>query len=591
MAARWMHFFFLALACSVLASRFPACSVVTAAEPADRIIRGGPIVTVNPGQPAAEAVAIAGGRIVAVGTEADVMAHYVPATDGPATDVIDLAGRTLVPGFVDGHSHFMTCATVQVQALCASPPAGPCRTVADVIDQLRKLQQRLQIGPGKFVIGFGYDPDLLAEKRAPTRQELDAAFPDNPVILVHVSGHGAMLNSRALERYKITAATPTPPGGVIGREPGSNEPNGLLFETAFLPIFAQVPSPDDDELLRLLTTGQEFYLREGITTAQEGATMKHQLDLLRVAAGRGLLKLDVIALPFITELDAIFAGQPPRADKTYTNRLRIGGVKVVIDGSPQGRTACFTTPYLTGGPAGQQAWRGELSFPQAEFNDMVKKVYDGGAPLFVHCNGDAAIDALLEAHRVATGDDPATPRGTVGVHSQFIRPDQLQKYAAWNITPSFFTLHCFYFGDTHVANRGLAQAEFISPLKSARAVGLRPSNHTDFNVSPLSQLFTIHTAVNRLTRSGRVLGAGERVTPLEALEAVTIDGARQYGEEVTKGSIEVGKLADLVILSGNPLTVDPATIQDIRVEETIKEGATVWKAASPIRSTPATPDP
>ena len=304
--------------------------------------------------------------------------------------------------------------------------------------------------------------------------------------------------------------------------------------------------------------------------------MKHQLDLLRIMADRGLLQLDVVALPFITELDTIFADGVPRAEKTYTNRLRIGGVKIVMDGSPQGRTAAFTTPYLTDGPAGQKDWKGELSFPQTMLNEMVKRVYDGGAPLFVHCNGDAAIDALLEAHRFAAGD-PARPRGTVGVHSQFIRPDQLRKYAAWKITPSFFTLHCFYFGDTHVANRGLAQAAAISPLKSARALGLRPSNHTDFNVSPLSQLFTIHTAVNRTTRSGRVLGPDEKVTPLEALEAVTIDGARQYGEESAKGSIEVGKLADLAILSGNPLTVSPGDIADIRVEETIKEGTTVWK--------------
>jgi hypothetical protein len=309
--------------------------------------------------------------------------------------------------------------------------------------------------------------------------------------------------------------------------------------------------------------------------------MKHQLDLLRIMATRGLLKLDVISLPFITELDTVFAGGPPRAEKTYTNRLRIGGVKIVMDGSPQGRTAAFTTPYITDGPAGQKDWKGELSFPQPLLNELVKKVYDGGAPLFAHCNGDAAIDALLEAHRFAAGDDPARPRGTVGVHSQFIRPDQLQKYAAWKITPSFFTLHCFYFGDTHVANRGLAQAEAISPVKSARALGLRPSNHTDFNVSPLNQLFTIHTAVNRTARSGRVLGANERVTPLEALEAVTIDGARQYGEEAAKGSIEPGKLADLVILSGNPLAVEPNAIQEIRVEETVKDGVTVWQR-SPV---------
>jgi hypothetical protein len=546
-----------------------ACQAAPA--PAERIIRGGPIVTVNPAQPAAEVVAITGGKIVAVGPEADVMAWK-----GPGTVVTDLAGKTLAPGFVDGHSHFWSLVDVQTQALCASPPAGPCRSVADVIASLKKVQERRKLGPGKFVMGFGYDPELLAEKRAPTKQELDAAFPDNPVILVHVSGHGAMLNSKALTAYGISAATPTPPGGVIGREAGSQEPDGLLFETAFLPIFAKVPGPADDESIELLKSGQELYLREGITTAQEGATMKHQLDLLRIMADRGLLKLDVVALPFITEIDAVFGGQPPRNEPEYKNRLRIGGVKIVADGSPQGRTAFFTKPYLTDGPAGQKSWRGEPSFPQPLFNEMVNKVYAGGATLFVHCNGDAAIDALLEAHRVASGNDPAKPRGTVGVHSQFIRRDQLEKYAAWKITPSFFTLHCFYFGDTHVANRGLEQAAFISPMKAARALGIRPANHTDFNVSPLDQIFTIHTAVNRTTRSGITLGPDERIGPLEALEAITIDGARMYGEEATKGSIEPGKLADLVVLSGNPLTVPEAAIKDLRVEETIKEGRTVW---------------
>ncbi len=542
------------------------------AAPADRIIRGGPIVTVNPAQPTASAVAIAAGKIIAVGAEDEVM-----KLAGPGTQVTDLGGRTLVPGFVDGHSHFWALVDVQTQALCGSPPAGPCRSVADVIAALKAVQARRKLGPGTFVVGFGYDPELLAERRPPTKQELDAAFPDNPVMIVHVSGHGAMLNSKALATYGITAATPTPKGGVIGREPGSNEPDGLLFETAFLPIFSQVPGPSADESLALLRAGQELYLKNGITTAQEGATMKHQLDLLRILADRGDLKLDVVALPFITELDEVFAGKPPANEPGYRNRLRIGGVKIVADGSPQGRTAAFTTAYLVSGPAGQKDWRGELSFPQATLNEWVKKVYDGGATLFVHCNGDAAIDALLEAHRFASGEDPAKPRGTVGVHSQFIRRDQLEKYAAWRITPSFFTLHCFYFGDTHVANRGRQQADFISPMKSARALGIRPANHTDFNVSPLDQLFTIHTAVNRLSRSGQTIGAGEQIGPLEALEAITIDGARMYGEETSKGSIEPGKRADLVILSANPLTVPPATIETIRVEETIKDGTTVWR--------------
>lgn len=544
----------------------------TAAEPADRIIRGGSIITVNPAQPAAEAVAIHGGRIVAVGTEADVMPHK-----GPSTQVTDLAGRTLVPGFVDGHSHFFSLIDVQTQALCASPPAGPCRSVADVIAALGRIKERCKIGPGKFVMGFGCDPDLLAEKRFPSKAELDRAFPENPVFIVHVSGHGAKLNSKALAAYDVTAATPTPVGGVIGRESGSQEPDGLLFETAFMPIFAKLPSPGDDELLAILESGQDLYLRAGITTAQEGATMKHQLDLLRVFADRGSLKLDLVALPFITEIDAVFAGKPPANEPEYRNRLRIGGVKIVTDGSPQGKTAAFTKPYLTAGPAGQKDWRGELSFPQAQINDWVKKVYDGGATLFVHCNGDAAIDSLLEAHRYAAAGDPTKPRGTVGIHSQFIRPDQLEKYAAWHITPSFFTLHCFYFGDTHVANRGAEQAASISPMRSALALGLHPTNHTDFNVSPLDQLFTIHTAVNRQTRSGHILGEAERISPLEALRAITLDGARMYGEEAKKGSIETGKLADLVILSADPTAVPAAEIEKIEVLETIKEGKTVWK--------------
>ena len=544
---------------------------IGAAAPAERIIRGGPIVTVNPAQPLADAVAITGGRIVAVGSESDIMQHK-----GEATEILDLRGRPLVPGFVDGHSHFFSLVDVQTQALCASPPAGACKTVGDVIAALKDVQERRKLGPGRFVIGYGYDPEVLAEKRPPTKQELDAAFPDNPVMIVHVSGHGAMLNSKALATYGVTAATPTPPGGVIGREPGSNEPNGLLFETAFLPIFSKVPGPDGDEAIDLLKAGQELYLGQGITTAQEGATMKHQVDLLRALADRGGLKLDLVLLPFIADIDAVFDGKPPRNEPEYRNRLRIGGVKIVMDGSPQGRTAAFTTPYLTEGPAGQKAWRGELSFPQPVLNEWVKQVYDGGATLFVHCNGDAAIDALLEAHRFASGGEPGKPRGTVGVHSQFIRRDQLEKYKAWSITPSCFTLHCFYFGDTHVANRGRAQADFISPMRSARAIGLRPANHTDFNVSPLNQLFTIHTAVNRLSRSGQTIGADERISPLEALEAITIDGARLYGEASNKGSIEVGKLADLVVLSANPLTAPPATIETIRVEETIKDGKTVW---------------
>ena len=253
-------------------------------------------------------------------------------------------------------------------------------------------------------------------------------------------------------------------------------------------------------------------------------------------------------------------------------------MKVTLDGSPQGRTAYFTTPYLVDGPDGQHNWCGELGFSQDVVNGWFKQVYDLGLPLDIHANGDAAIDVALAAHEFAAADDLGRDRLTVMVHSQFVRRDQLQRYVEYKIIPSFFTQHTFYFGDAHVQLRGKAQADFLSPMRAAIDLGLRPTNHTDFVVTPLDQMFVVWTAVNRVSRSGAVIGADQRVTPLEALKAITINAARQYREDDQKGSLETGKLADLVVLDGNPLTVDPMAIKDIQVVETIKDGQTVYRA-------------
>ena len=185
---------------------------------------------------------------------------------------------------------------------------------------------------------------------------------------------------------------------------------------------------------------------------------------------------------------------------------------------------------------------------------------------------------MLAGHEAALGERKAGDHRTGIIHCQFVRADQLAKIAAWKLVPSFYTEHTYFFASTHVANRGRAQAEFLSPLKSARALGIRCANHTDFNVAPIDQLFVLWSAVNRVSREGEVIGPAERVTPLEALEALTIDAAWWYREEGQKGSLEPGKLADLVILDRNPLTVEPMTIKDIRVVETIKEGRTIWRA-------------
>jgi predicted amidohydrolase YtcJ len=415
----------------------------------------------------------------------------------------------------------------------------------------------------------------MAEKREMTAADLDAAFPDNPVFVGHVSLHGAVCNSAALKKFGVTKDTPTPKGGVIIRKPGTNEPEGLLMEAAWMPIFLNLPKPSEEDLLKRFKDGQMIYASAGITTAQEGSTPAPDIELLQKAAKQGLLFIDVAAYPFITEAKTVFMKNPPETFGKYSNRLKLGGIKITTDGSPQGRTAFFTKPYLTGGPGGEKEWRGEPLFPKAQLHEFVKLVYDSKVQLIIHCNGDAAIDMFLDAHESNAKDRMADLRTTV-IHSQFVRKDQLQKYADYKIIPSYYTEHTFYFGDTHVKNRGKEQAAFLSPMNTSLKMGIRCVNHTDFNVAPIDQMFVMWTAVNRTTRTGEVLGPDERVTPLQALKAITLDSAYMFKEEKTKGSLEVGKLADLVILDKNPLKVEPMAIKDIKVVETIKQGKTVY---------------
>ena len=298
---------------------------------------------------------------------------------------------------------------------------------------------------------------------------------------------------------------------------------------------------------------------------------------MKRAADAGATLIDVIAYPFITDLEAVLKKYPKETWGRYENRVKIGGVKITIDGSPQGKTAFFTTPYLTGGPGGEKKWTGELSFPEDVINKAVKAVYDMGVPLNLHANGDGAIDAFLRVHEKAAAGDLGKERNVTMIHSQFVSKDQLDKYVSYKIRPSFYTLHTYYFAEAHIANRGREQAMYISPMRDAIDKGLAPTNHTDFVVAPLDQMFMMWSAVNRLSRGGEVIGADQRVTPLEALKAMTINVAQQYGEQSTKGSLEVGKLADLVVLDRNPLTVEPMTIRDIKVMETIKEGKSIYK--------------
>lgn len=552
----------------------PTAAAAVTQNAADSIYFGGDIVTVNDAQPTVEAIAIKDGKIVAVGS----LDEITTSSKGSATKMVDLQGKTLLPGFIDPHSHFINGMAMEDQANVTAPPVGPASTAAEIVAELQRFATAKSKKLGDIILGYGYDDNMLPADHPLTRDDLDPAFPDNPVIVLHVSTHGAVLNSAALEKFGISAATKTPAGGVIARKPGSQEPTGLLMETAWIPLHEQLPASSRDQEPGQIKYAQDLYAAAGVTTAQDGASMAPQVEVLRRAADRGELFIDVISYPFIGDLEKVLAVHPASTFGSYGNRLKLGGCKILADGSPQGKTAFFTTPYLTGGPGGEKDWRGEPTFPQDMLNGMFKTCYDNGLQVIAHANGDAGIDAVLEGHESAIAGAAEKDRRTVIIHSQFVRKDQLQKYVDHKMIPSFYTEHTFFFGEAHIKNRGMEQASFISPMKTALAMGLKPTNHTDFSVVPIDQMMVVWSAVNRKLRSGEVLGPDERIAPLDAIKAITINAAYEYFEEDSKGSIEPGKLADLVILDRNPLTVDPDEIKNIKVVETIKEGKTIYIA-------------
>ncbi len=537
-------------------------------ETADRIFFGGDIITMDDAHPAAEAVAVAGGHIVAVGSQDDVMAWK-----GAATELVDLAGRTLVPGFLDGHSHFINAVRLGTWANVSAPPAGEIKTFAGLIAALHANVAKLGIKPGQWIMGYGYDITAMDERRDLTRDDLDAHFPDNPVMILHVSLHGAVLNTAAFKAVGYDLNAPAPAGGMTARKPGSTEAAGLVMEHSFLPIYMKMPEPTEAEQLDAMEAAQQLYASNGYTTAQDAPMEPPTRPLYHKAAAQRRLYLDVVGYVNWLEFPHVLQSGAEPFNAPYENHFRIGGVKIVADGSPQGKTAFWTQPLLTPGPAGETAWRGEPNVSPEDLDKAVKLAYDNGLQVMVHANGDATIDMLLDAHEAAGA--PSAKR-TVVIHSQFARPDQLDKYVTYGLIPSFFTNHVFYWGDVHVENTGEERGSHISPTGSAKARGIRFTNHSDFAVTPLNAMFILWTAVNRVTRSGRVLGPDERISPHDGLRALTIDAAYQYGEEDRKGSIAPGKVADFAILDANPVDVDPLTIKDIKVTETVKDGKTVY---------------
>ncbi len=518
-----------------------------------------------------EALVVRDGKIEFAGAAAEAM-----GVAGAGHKMVDLEGKALLPGFIDGHAHFANFSLQAVAALLLPPPdatAGDMATLVQILKDWNTPENRALTG---WIIGTGFDDSVLDEKRFPTRHDLDQVSTEIPVMIVHISGHFSVVNSKGLEMLGITADTPDPEGGIIRREADGKTPNGVLEELAAIPNMVKALMPTTPEAAdRFFDAGQEMALSFGYTTAQEGRAMQNH-ELLAAKAEAGQLKLDVVSY-----IDYMLADQYMGSkwnSRDYTNHYRIGGMKLTLDGSPQGRTAWRTQPYLLP-PDGQGPdYAGYPAIPSDSMvQAILEKAFANNWQALVHANGDAAMDQFIRALRPNVEKYGKGDRRNTLIHGQYVRADQLDALKELDVIASLFPLHTFYWGDWHKEIIGDSLGNQISPTRTALNKGLRLTIHTDAPVALPNLMRVVWTAVQRTSRSGEVIGEGERLTPYEALQAITSWSAYQHFEEGRKGTLSPGKVADLVVLDQNPLKVEADAIKDIHVVETIKDGEVVYR--------------
>lgn len=553
---------------------FAGCEVATddappVAAPRADVIFQGTVLTLIDDTSEAEALAIRDDAILAVGPRAEVDRHR-----GPATRIVDLGEGALLPGFIDAHGHLTQLAAFADFANIASPPVGPARNIEELQEILREHARENPDHP--WIVGRGYDESLLAEGRHPTREDLDAVSSDRPVFILHVSLHLMAANSRALELAGIDASTPDPKAGVIRRRPGSREPNGVLEEHAGYLVYGAMPQPSAASMMKGLAAAQAEYARNGFTTLQDGATSADNWALLEGADRAGALQQDVVAFAIWNQIEKILPGGDLASNREHLDslgRLSLGGVKLVLDGSPQGKTAYLTKPYVVP-PDGQGPdYRGYPAHEDAELEGEMQRLSDMGFQLMVHANGDAAVDQMIGALDRVNAKTPMIDRRSILIHGQATRKDQLGDLARLGVVPSLFSAHTFFWGDWHRDSVfGPERAAGISPTRSALEQGLPLTIHMDAPVLPPDSMRMIWATVNRRTRSGAELGPDERIPVMAAIAATTRTAAYQHFMEAEKGTLEPGKLADLVWVEKDPRRVDPLTLADLEVLGTWSRG-------------------
>ena len=521
---------------------------------------GGPIRTMESGG-LAEALLVENGVIAAVGTREKLAAWARGAAE------IDLDGRALLPAFLDAHGHFSGAAQALLQV-----PLEEAASLDEIGQALSHFITANKIPDGQWVVGKSYDQNTLAERRHPTRALLDRVSAAHPIMVVHQSGHMGVFNSLALELLGVKVDTPAPAGGIIGTENGVL--TGYMEENAFLQYQQQVPMPDMEDLMEAYRRVQEQYASYGVTIVQEGMMPESLIPMYQTLLAHRLLTLDVVAYPPVDAWDEVSAAFP-EAVRRYHCHFKLGGCKIFLDGSPQGRTAWMRTPYQ----GAEDGYRGYGTMSGQAVQEALVTAYHGGLQVLAHCNGDAAAEQFLQAVAAVEREFPDfRDLRPVMIHAQLLGLDQMEAVKRTGVLPSFFVAHVYRWGEVHIRNFGLARAQHISPARAALEQGIPFTFHQDTPVLPPDMLGTVWCAVNRLMESGAVLGADQRIPVEDALRAVTVHAAYQYFEEARRGSLRPGEAADLVLLDADPLAVGPDALRRVRVLETVKAGETIYRA-------------
>jgi predicted amidohydrolase YtcJ len=531
---------------------------------ATTIFINGSAVTMDGQDRICEAVAVAGNKIFCVGSAREVLEFR-----SSHTDIIDLKGRTLIPGFVDAHCHAATYGVAQLQLPC-SP-----RDIGSIEELLKSISQRASITPpGEWILGRGYNHLSMREKRHPTRWELDSAAPNHKVFLVRTCGHLAVANSRVLEEFDIGPGTPDPQGGKIDRD-AQGRPTGLLYEQAAMRIRMQT-LPSSMELETALKKMSADFLRLGITSLHDASGVNpDEIRAFQKGVSEGWIKvrlyLMVRSAGNVCQLGDTFL-QTGLVTGFGNERIRLGPYKIMIDGAGSSGSAAMKNPY----PEDPENY-GILNISEKDLNERIEYAHRVGYQIALHAIGDKAIEMALDSYAKALARYPHSNHRHRIEHCGFLNDALLQRMIELEVIPALGLPFLYELGDNYLEIYDQKDLERAYPLGSLLKSGVKAALSSDAPVIHPNPMLGLYFALNHKSKSGRSIAPEQKVELLQALRAYTLNGAYASFEESIKGSLEVGKLADMVVLSRNILSTPAEELLNISVDLTMVDGEIVFR--------------